>query len=51
MATEFDDLEMEDQDDDDAVSIVYDIASYPSDFTLAGIAQMWTDGDIIIPEF
>lgn len=51
MATDFDDLEIEDQDDDEAVSVVYDIASYPSDFTLAGIAQMWKDGDIEIPEF
>ena len=51
MATDFDDLEIEDQDDDEAVSIIYDIASYPSDFTLAGITQMWKDGDIEIPEF
>lgn len=51
MATAFDDLEIEDEIDDETVSIVYDIASYPSDFTLAGIAQMWKDGDIEIPGF
>jgi hypothetical protein len=51
MATEFEDLEIEDSVDDEEVSVVYDIASYPSDFTLAGIAQMWRDGDIEIPDF
>jgi uncharacterized protein with ParB-like and HNH nuclease domain len=51
MATDFDDLEVEDEPDDGAVSVVYDIATYPSDFTLAGIAQMWKDKDIEIPDF
>lgn len=51
MTTEFEDLEIEDDNDDEEVSVVYDIASYPSDFTLAGIAQMWNDGDIEIPDF
>ncbi len=51
MLNEFEDLEIEDDNDDEEVSIVYDIASYPSDFTLAGIAQMWKDGDIEIPDF
>ena len=51
MATDFDDLEVEDEPDDGAVSVVYDIATYPSDFTLSGIAQMWKDGDIEIPDF
>ena len=51
MATIFDDLEVEDEPDDEEVSVVYDIASYPSDFTLAGIAKMWEDGDIEIPDF
>jgi hypothetical protein len=51
MATDFDDLEIEEESDDGAVSVVYDIATYPSDFTLAGIAQMWKDGDIEIPDF
>ncbi|MDR0780258.1 MAG: DUF262 domain-containing protein [Pseudomonadales bacterium] len=51
MATEFDDLEVEDNVDEEEATVVYDIASYPSDFTLAGIAQMWKDGDIEIPNF
>ncbi len=46
-----DDLSIEEEREDDAVSINYDIASYPSDFTLSGIAQMWKDGDILIPDY
>lgn len=47
------DLRVEDNDEENdvAVTIHYDIATYPSDFTLAGIAQMWEDGDIKIPDF
>ena len=53
MADQFseDDLSIEEESEDDAVSINYDIASYPSDFTLSGIAQMWLDGDILIPDY
>ncbi len=53
MNTEFEelDLDTEIEEEDAAVSITYDIATYPSDFTLSGIAQMWKDGDIIIPDF
>ncbi len=51
MAAEYDDLDIEEEADDGEISIVYDIASYPSDFTLAGIAQMFKDGDIEIPDF
>jgi len=51
MANEFVDLDIEDEPDEGAVSVVYDIATYPSDFTLSGIAQMWKDGDIEIPDF
>ena len=53
MPTELDDLLIEDSDEenDTAVTINYDIATYPSDFTLAGIAKMWDDGDIKIPDF
>ena len=48
---QFEDLEIEEQDDDESVAISYDIATYPSDFTLSGIAQMWKDNDIEIPDF
>ena len=46
-----DDLEFEEEKDEDEIPVEYDIASYPSDFTLFGIAQMWEDGDIVIPDF
>lgn len=53
MEITFDEIETENEGDEDSaeVNITYDIASYPSDFTLAGIAQMWKDGDIIIPNY
>lgn len=47
-----DDLEIEEEDEEeDAVSVDYDIASYPSDNTLFAYQQMWKDGDIIIPDY
>ena len=46
-----DDLTIEEEQEEEDVAIDYDIASYPSDFTLSGIAQMWDDGDIIIPDY
>lgn len=45
------DVEIEDEIDDEVVSVKYDIASYPSDLTLAGLAQMWQDDDIQIPDY
>ncbi len=45
------DLNVDEEIDEESVTIDYDIASYPSDFTLSGIAQMWKDGDIIIPDY
>lgn len=46
-----DDLVIENEQEEDGVPLSYDIASYPSDFTLSGITQMWKDGDITIPDF
>jgi len=46
-----DDLVIEDEQEEESVEIDYDIASYPSDFTLSGIAQMWKDEDIVIPDY
>lgn len=46
-----DDVATEIEEDEDEVAIQYDIASYPSDYTLSGIAQMWKDGDIEIPDY
>ncbi len=53
MTDEFseDDLDLEAEQDDAEVTMTYDIASYPSDFTLSGIAKMWEDGDITIPDY
>ena len=56
MADKFDDKELlieeeTDVNEEDAVSLNYDIASYPSDYTLSGISQMWHDGDIEIPDY
>lgn len=41
----------EDEIQEDESSVKYDIATYPSDFTLSGINDMWKAGDITIPEF
>jgi hypothetical protein len=46
-----DDLLTEKEQEEDEVSLSYDIATYPSDFTLSGIAKMWLDKDIAIPDF
>ena len=50
--TEEEELQVEsDERDDEASKVKYDIASYPSDFTLAGLTEMWKNGDITIPDF
>jgi uncharacterized protein with ParB-like and HNH nuclease domain len=46
-----DDVETEIEPEEDEVAVHYDIASYPSDYTLSGLAQMWEDGDIEIPDY
>jgi len=52
MTLKTDILEIEREDDqDNEVLIEYDITTYPSDFTLSGLAQMWKDEDITIPDF
>jgi len=53
MAEQFtdDDLPVDEEQEDESVAINYDISSYPSDFTLSGIARMWEDGDILIPDY
>lgn len=44
------DVEDEGVEDED-VPVNYEIAAYPSDYTLSGLAQMWKDGDIVIPDY
>lgn len=41
----------EDEDEEDSVYVEYDITTYPSDFTLSIIREMWKEGDIIVPPF
>ncbi len=49
MAT--DELDILDDPEEDEVYVQYDIATYPSDLTLNGIQELWTKGDIEIPDF
>ncbi len=53
MAEELEDLITEDDEsnDEESVAMSYDIATYPSDFTLSGITEMWHHSDIVIPAF
>lgn len=44
-------LEVEIEDDEEEVSISFDVATYPSDLTLSGIYQMWQSKDIVIPDY
>jgi uncharacterized protein with ParB-like and HNH nuclease domain len=44
------DTEVDESQEDESL-ITYDIATYPSDFTLSGIVEMWNNGDITIPRF
>lgn len=45
------DINVDEEQDDESVAISYNIATYPSDYTLSGISQMWNDGDISIPNY
>ena len=51
MATEPEELEVDEVAEDTEAFVTYDIASYPSDLTLSVLADMWKAGDIVIPEF
>jgi hypothetical protein len=51
MAVSDSDLDLVPEEDEDEVYIKYDIATYPSDFTLNGIIDLWNAGDIVIPDF
>ncbi len=44
-------LDIEDVIEDEEIYQTFDIATYPSDFTLEGIVNMWNNGDITIPDF
>ena len=44
-------LEVDEEMEENEVAIAYDIAAYPSDLTLSVVYEMWTQGDITIPEY
>lgn len=44
-------LEVEDQELENEAVIEYDIASYPSDFTLDNLYSQWGKNSIVIPDF
>ncbi len=44
-------IQAEGTENEDEAHVEYDIASYPSDFTLSGIKDLWKNGDIVIPGF
>jgi len=52
MTTSTDTLDIErEEEQENEVLIEYDITTYPSDFTLSGLAEMWKRGDITIPDY
>jgi uncharacterized protein with ParB-like and HNH nuclease domain len=53
MNRDYENLEIEREDDEfeEEVLIEYDITTYPSDFTLSGLYDMWQKLDITIPDF
>ncbi|MFZ1520165.1 MAG: DUF262 domain-containing protein [Ignavibacteriaceae bacterium] len=46
-----DEINIEEINDEEEALVNYDIATYPSDFTLYGIYEMWKQTDITIPDF
>lgn len=48
---EQDEINIEEINDEQEALVNYDIATYPSDFTLHGIYEMWKQKDITIPDF
>lgn len=50
--SENDEIQTEiDESEEDEVLVKYDIATYPSDFTLSGIYDKWNESEIEIPSF
>ena len=50
MANE-DELDLVAEAEEEEEYVQYDIATYPSDYTLSGIQELWTAKDLIIPDF
>lgn len=51
MKEDITELDIEDKIEEEEVYQTFDIATYPSDFTLKGIVNMWNEGGITIPDF
>src|SRR3546814_8842272 len=52
MADNKEEIEVEDTDGaDEEAFVTYEIASYPSDYTLSVLEEMWKNGDILVPPF
>lgn len=45
------DLELDVHNEDNEHFVSFDLNIYPSDYTLKGLADMWNDGDIEVPDF
>ena len=46
-----DELDLAVEPEEEEEYIQYDIATYPSDYTLSGIQELWNARDLVIPEF
>ncbi|HEX6960037.1 MAG TPA: hypothetical protein VF194_18800 [Ferrovibrio sp.] len=44
----YSEIDFDREDDEDEIHVQHDIATYPSDYTLSGIADMLKGGDIVI---
>lgn len=44
-------IDVVEESDDELTTIEYDITSYPSDYTLKGLYDMFRNGDITIPDY
>lgn len=49
--TNMEDFEFSDNEAEEVINIEYDITSYPSDYTLMGLVEMFKNGDIMIPDY
>ena len=49
--TNMEDFEFSDNEAEEMINIEYDITSYPSDYTLMGLVEMFKNEDIMIPDY
>jgi uncharacterized protein with ParB-like and HNH nuclease domain len=48
---ESDEIGVDDEGDEGEHFVPFDLNIYPSDYTLKGIQELWSDGDIEVPDF